>query len=558
MPLSDEKFIRQMQSLAENLQAQIEADCSGFSSRPSDRQIRINRSAMYFAEFVAYYFPHYTGKKAFPEPKKKTPESPEPSVLHVWLFEHLPALVKDKKGRKLAIAAPRGEAKSTVISLFFVLWCLAFKKKHYICLIADAIGQAATLLECIKAELIANPRLAMDYPELCGEGPLWQIGTIVTKQNQKLEAFGSGKRIRGLRHGSRRPDLVLIDDVENDENVLSLDQRDKTESWILKALVYLGPPDGSMDMIMIGTLLHYDSVLARMMKNSLWESQRFQAILQWPHRMDLWETFETILKSSGEAAALAYYHNDQREMDKGAVVSWPQVRPLVNLMLLRAQDHSAFACEIQNDPVASDLAPFHGCITFWVNRLREWLFFGACDPSLGKSKKGDPSALLVGGYNRTTGILDVVEANIVQRVPDVIISDLIALQREYNCLAWLVENVAFQDFFKEVLVAESARLGCPIPAYGDSSRVAKEVRILSLQPHVKNGLIRLHASQTTLFEQLSHYPKAGHDDGPDALEMLWRTALRWSGGLPTVTVPQKTGLLSDDPLRGFDDNPQYY
>jgi len=36
-----------------------------------------------------------------------------------------------------------------------------------------------------------------------------------------------------------------------------------------------------------------------------------------------------------------------------------------------------------------------------------------------------------------------------------------------------------------------------------------------------NGLIRLHPSQHTLIEQLRHFPKADHDDGPDALHMLW-------------------------------------
>jgi hypothetical protein len=49
----------------------------------------------------------------------------------------------------------------------------------------------------------------------------------------------------------------------------------------------------------------------------------------------------------------------------------------------------------------------------------------------------------------------------------------------------------------------------------------KLLRIESLQPYVFNGLIRLHPSQTTLIEQLRHFPKADHDDGPDGLHMLW-------------------------------------
>ena len=44
-----------------------------------------------------------------------------------------------------------------------------------------------------------------------------------------------------------------------------------------------------------------------------------------------------------------------------------------------------------------------------------------------------------------------------------------------------------------------------------------------------NGLIRLHASQNTLIEQLRHFPKADHDDGPDALHMLWMAATSGAG-----------------------------
>jgi len=45
-----------------------------------------------------------------------------------------------------------------------------------------------------------------------------------------------------------------------------------------------------------------------------------------------------------------------------------------------------------------------------------------------------------------------------------------------------------------------------------------------MQPHMANGLIRLHTSQSTLIDQLRHFPKADHDDGPDALQMLWMLA----------------------------------
>ena len=50
------------------------------------------------------------------------------------------------------------------------------------------------------------------------------------------------------------------------------------------------------------------------------------------------------------------------------------------------------------------------------------------------------------------------------------------------------------------------------------------------------GLIRLHSSQSTLIEQLQQWPSAAHDDGPDALEMLWSGALQYGGGLTGGTI----------------------
>ena len=69
----------------------------------------------------------------------------------------------------------------------------------------------------------------------------------------------------------------------------------------------------------------------------------------------------------------------------------------------------------------------------------------------------------------------------------------------------------------------------PIPARAVQPHADKLLRIESLQPHVANGLIRLHPSQTTLIDQFRHFPKADHDDGPDMVQMLYMLAV--TGGI---------------------------
>jgi predicted phage terminase large subunit-like protein len=522
---SSKEFLDNLAQLAESLRRQIDANLDGWDTTPeavAERRRRVFDPVSGFEYFDRHYFPHYG--------------QAEPSELHVYLYERLPRIVHAETGQRDAIAAPRGEAKSTKVSMSFVLWCLITELKWYVVIIMDAFEQAAEMLEAIKAELEANPRLTGDFPEATGQGRVWRAGVILTRNGRKVEAFGSAKKIRGRRHGAHRPDLAIMDDIENDENVTTPAQRDKLEKFVTRGVLNLGPPDDSMDALIIGTVLAYDSVLARFLRNPLWNRKVFKAILQWPSNMVLWEQFEGLLLNAetpeaGLAAAMAFYQEHQAAMDEGARVSWPAVRPLVKLMIRRAREgHEAFDSEQQNDPSAGEDAPFANSIRFWVNRLAEWVFYGACDPSLGRQNKGrDPSAILVGGINRETGIVDVVEALIRRRIPDKIISDIIEMQREYECLVWGFESVQFQEFVRTELVKRSAIAGVPVPARALTPIADKTLRIESLQPHMHNGLLRLHSSQTTLIDQFRHFPKADHDDGPDAAQMLWMLCV--TGGI---------------------------
>jgi hypothetical protein len=89
----------------------------------------------------------------------------------------------------------------------------------------------------------------------------------------------------------------------------------------------------------------------------------------------------------------------------------------------------------------------------------------------------------------------------------------------------VVEAVQFQEFFRTELIKRSAQRGRPVPARAVTPASDKLLRIETLQPHMANGLIKLHPSQTMLIDQLRHFPKADHDDGPDALHMLWMAAI---------------------------------
>lgn len=536
--LSRKDFRDKIAEMANDFARHIELNVEAFAADPAARLARLARVAEQdgFQFFMETYLPHYVRG--------------DHSLFHQHIFARVPEILASEKGVRDLFIAPRGASKSTHLSLGFALYCIVLARKRYIIEVCDVYEQAALLVEAIKAELTTNIRLQNDFPDACGQGRLWREGEIVTRNNVRIEGLGAAKKIRGRRHGPFRPDLLFLDDIENDEAVRSPDQRKKLWNWIYRAALKVGPPDGSMDVVWVGTVLHFDAVIVRAAKAPTWNVTEFQAVVRFPDDMEMWDRFEEVYQNDGEEAARAFYHANQVEMDRGAVVNWPSVQPLLFLMLERAADREAFQTEYQNKPI-SEGNPF-GDLTYWVQRIREWTFFGAIDPSLGKKAKGrDPSAILIGGYDRLQGRMDVVEASIRKRLPDLIISDTIALQRDYQCLLWFVEAVQFQEFLRTTLMVTAARQGVGISAVPITPTGDKDLRIERLQPPVKAGLIRFNATQTTLIDQLQQWPNADHDDGPDCLDMLWQNTLIYAGSGVSGQIQSASAPIGDDRLSGF-------
>jgi predicted phage terminase large subunit-like protein len=535
-------FLFELARLEEELRQTIELECDAFPIDPDASRARRARAEKDYRFFCQTYFPHYV-------------PTPHFSLFHDFLFKTLPASIDAAEDARWVWQAPRGEAKSTYCTQLASLWCAVTGRKHLIVLIMNTEEQAIEMLAAVKAELDTNPRLAMDFPEACGRGRTWKATAAIAANNVKFRIGGTGKKLRGMRHGPYRPDLIFLDDLENDENVRDKAQRDKVEKFVLTAVLGLAGPSGGMDVFWVGTSLHYDAAINRVGRKPGWRRRVFRSIERWPDNMSLWECWEVIYTGGGddddarvaaEREARAYYETHKAAMDAGAVMSWPQVRPLYRLMCMRAIDHDAFNQEQQNEAGNDDNAPFKTVQT-WDELPANLIYFGAIDPSLGKrGKYHDPSAILVGGLDRKTMTLYVIEADVCRRVPDLIIDRAIQLQKQYRCVAWGVETVQFQEFMYTELIKRASRAGVAFPGIAMPERVEKELRIVSLQPHVMNGKIKLHRAQNVLLEQLKFWPEADHDDGPDALEKLWRLANQFGAEWRYTPVRSGRGQDTDD------------
>lgn len=167
--------------------------------------------------------------------------------------------------RLVAIAAPRGHAKSTAITHAYTLANVCFREAQYVMIVSDTEEQATLFLEDIKNELLENQNLRTLFKI---DRFIKDTGTDVIVRMEdgylfRIIAKGSMQKIRGRKWRSKRPDLIVGDDLENDEIVENEERRAKFRRWINNALIPSLSDQGRVRIV--GTILHLDSFLERCM-----------------------------------------------------------------------------------------------------------------------------------------------------------------------------------------------------------------------------------------------------------------------------------------------------
>jgi hypothetical protein len=89
------------------------------------------------------------------------------------------------------------------------------------------------------------------------------VDDFVTANNVRVKARGRGQRLRGLKHRQWRPDLVILDDLENDVNVRSPEVVKQILDWVQSAVYPALEAHGTL--MIIGTILRQRSALHLML-----------------------------------------------------------------------------------------------------------------------------------------------------------------------------------------------------------------------------------------------------------------------------------------------------
>ncbi|MGD9643962.1 MAG: phage terminase large subunit [Elusimicrobiales bacterium] len=488
--------------------------------------------------FAKAYFPNYF-----------TYETPQ---FHKEAYAELDRILSGPpRGARLVRVWPRGNAKSTIYNFFAPCNAVLYGKRQFLVQFSESETQAQGFLADIKSAFENNNYILEDFGDV--QGPVWRADLISVRTTRGtlswIAAAGAESSVRGLRKAEFRPDMITLDDIEGDESVQTPERVNKRWMWFQRAVMNLGTEN--TDVIVVGTLMAYDCVLDRLVKHPGWDSKVYSAVIRWSDSplWDEWRKIYTDLslpKEERKRRADAFFEEHREEMLEGTEVLWPEARPYKVLMEIYTDiGEIAFAAEHQNKPINTEECLFkpEWLVYYDEDELEKVYFtdfYGALDPSLGKTRLSDYTALIVLG-RAESGILYVLEAVIERLTPDRIVDLLLDVCREYEFTRFGIETNQYQDLLRLMIVERSAREGVYVPIVPLQHNKDKVLRVQALVPYIRNGYVRFNKEHRLLIEQLLGFPKLRHDDGPDALEMAVRMA-----GMGASFGPVLGGTVPDD------------
>ena len=450
----------------------------------AEQLARVERARKDYAYFVEYYFPHYctdrdTGKVI-------------PSARH-----HIDAARKiiRNKTLKAVFKWARGQAKSTHMDVMIPMWLMCQKKReiNVMVLVGKSEDSAQTLLGDIQAELQYNKRYIHDFGTKYNAGN-WQEGEFVTSDGVAFFARGRGQSPRGLRYRNKRPDYIVIDDLDDDELCENDARVRKITEWVKEALFGAFGAEGGR-FIMVGNLISKNSVLANI------------------------------------AASKGVEVSQVNVLDRNGKSAWPEYWTEERIREKREfMGYRAFEKEYMNNPIKEG-SVFRKDWIRWGRMLpldKYEMIVAYCDPSFKGSTQNDYKAIKVWGktgtelhhlfaFVRQCSVGEMVRwfYDLHERMPEGVICN------------YYIEANFLQDILLDEFDAEGRLRGYQLPIQADRRKKPdKFARIEAVSPLWERGFVRYNEKMKddpdmlAGIEQTLSIEKGSrtHDDAPDADE----------------------------------------
>ena len=329
----------------------------------------------------------------------------------------------------------------------------------------------------------------------------------------RIIAKGSEQKLRGLLWNGQRPDLMVLDDMESDEQVMNKERRDKFRRWFYGALLPALSERGKIRYV--GTILHQDSMLENLMPK-----------IGGPYTVveDL-KTYQT--KYAGLWRSIKY----RAHTDDFSKILWTERWTAAQLKELKA-DYLArglpeqYSQEYLNIPVDETTAFFRRSdfiAETMEDKKKSLNFYIGGDFAISDKDRADYTVFVVGGMD-DQGILHI--KNIIRGRMDgqEIVDTMIGLQKVYDPVAFGIEEMqiskALGPYLNRAMIETNNFLNLYLMK---PHKTDKQTRAQSIRARMRAGGVKFDKGAEwyqTLEEELLSFPRSRHDDQVDSLSYL--------------------------------------
>jgi len=421
----------------------------------------------------------------------------------------------------VAIAAPRGHAKSTAITLGYGLATLLFRERKFMLLVSDTESQSSLFLGLFKQELQDNTELVdlfgikrndKGVVEFLKNSETDIVVECTDGHKFRIIAKGAEQKLRGLIWNGSRPDIIICDDMENDELVMNKERRDKMRRWFNGALLPSLADRGIVRMV--GTILHSDSLLESLMPNPSDKQTITTGLKEISTRRGMWK-------------AVKY----RAHTPDFAILLWPEKKEAIYFQTLYKEAvktgmTDTYSREYLNYPIDETVSFFKRGDFLSItpeDKKQKLNYYITADLAISEEERADYSVFIVGGVDEEKRIHI---KNIIRERMDgkEIVDTFIALQRLYDPLAFGVEDMqiskAIGPFLREEMVKQNTYISLYSLKHGGKDKVT---RARSIQARMRAHGIKFDTTEDWFpaFEnECLTFPRGKHDDQVDAFAYL--------------------------------------
>lgn len=420
----------------------------------------------------------------------------------------------------VAIAAPRGHAKSTAITYTYVLAALLLRERRFVVIVSDTEEQSKLFLGSIWQTISQNDDLKalFGFEKFDKESATDLIIRFKDGHTCKILAKGSQQKLRGMTWGKQklRPDLIIGDDMENDEIVMNIDRRNAFKRWFLSALVPTLAKKGVIRLV--GTILHMDSLLENFMPQA-WRKEDKATVT--PLR----------IVASNVGSWYSAKYRAHPGMDDFSEVLWPEFKDAGWLkqeqqMYKRNGESDLWAQEMLNEPLDESNTLFQKAdfSTLDASDLeRPVNYYITMDLATTKDNvKRDYTVFNVAAVD--SDLRSQIRHIIKQRMDTVeIVDKILELQRIYRPVMFVVEKGAITNSVLPFLrVAMHEQNTFPI-LHMVANKVDKVQHSASIRGRMRAGFVKFDKNADWfpgLEQECIRFPRDRHDDQVDTLALL--------------------------------------